>query len=192
MSKEKIQQLQKEIEEKRKELVQLRQEQTPEEIKNYILKTKEGKDISLLNLFGEADELLVIHNMGKECRYCTMWADGFRGFSEIISDRMPWVLTSPNSPEVLKEFSENRNWNFRVASFHNTDFGFDLGYETRKDGRKSFQPGVSSLIKKEGKIYRIAHDSFGPGDYYNAAWHFFDLFPKGDNGWIPKYDYTSS
>ncbi len=186
---EKINQLRKEIEEKRKEILSLQKEHPLEEIKDYSFKDKDGKSISLLELFGEADELLVIHNMGKECRYCTMWADGFRGYSEIISDRMPWVLTTPNEYNIMREFAEKRNWNYNYVSFHGTDFGFDLGYEKRVDGKSSFMPGVSSLIKKEGKIYRAAHDFFGPGDYYNPVWHFFDLFPKGDNKWIPKYEY---
>lgn len=182
-------QLRKEIEEKRKKIIELRKELTPELVNDYTFKDIDGISHQLSDLFGDSDELLVIHNMGKECRYCTMWADGLRGYSEIISDRMPWVLTSPNEHQVMKEFASDRNWNFNYLSYHGTDFAFDLGYEVRKDGKSSFMPGASALIKKEGKIYRTGNDSFGPGDYYNPAWHFFDLFPKGFNNWIPKYQY---
>ena len=52
--------------------------------------------------------------MGKSCVYCTMWADGLRGYSELISDRMPWALTSPDDVETMKEFTEPRNWNYNV------------------------------------------------------------------------------
>lgn len=187
--KEQILKLRKEIQEKRKEIIALQKELPLEEVKDYSLKDKEGKSIMLSELFGGSDELLVIHNMGKECVYCTMWADGFRGYSEIISDRMPFVLTSPNEPHVLKAFSEKRNWNFPCISFHGTDFGFDLGYEKRKGEHSAFHPGVSALIRKDGKIYRTGQNSFGPGDDYNPVWHFFDLFPKGADNWAPKYLY---
>ena len=186
---EEIIQLQKEIREKQQELVKARLNSPLEEVKDYELLNKDGSTIKLSELFNGKDELLVIHNMGKECPYCTMWADGFRGYSEIISDRMPWVLASPNEPSVLKAFSENRNWNYRVVSFSESSFGRDLGFEGEKDGKRTFSPGVSALVRKDGKIYRTAYDSFGPGDLYNVAWHFFDLFPKGVNGWTPKYIY---
>ena len=187
---EKIKQLREEIESRRQQIIALQIEATPEEVKDYSLKDKDGNTVLLSELFGDGDELLVIHNMGKECRYCTMWADGFRGYSEIISDRMPWVLTSPNEPSIMKEFAEKRNWNYPYLSINGTDFAYDLGYENRgEDGRSSYSPGVSALIKKDGKIYRTGKDFFGPGDYYNPVWHFFDLFPKGVNKWVPKYEY---
>ncbi|MEZ5007474.1 MAG: DUF899 family protein [Chitinophagales bacterium] len=184
-----IAQLQKELREKQQQLTEARKRLPLEEIKDYELQNKEGEKVMLSALFGESDELLLIHNMGKECTYCTMWADGFRGFTEIITDRMPWVLVSPNEASVLKSFSENRGWNFNVMSFNNSDLGKDLGFEKLHNGKRSFMPGVSALIKKEGKMFRAAYDFFGPGDNYNPAWHFFDLFPNGANGWTPKYIY---
>ena len=188
--KDNIKKLQQEIREKQKEIINLRQSQSPEEIKDYKLTDLNGNKIMLSTLFGDDEELLVVHNMGKECRYCTMWADGLRGFTEVISDRMPWVLVSPNDHATLKTFSESRNWNFDVLSFEGSEFGKDLGYESESDGVKSFMPGASALIKKDGKIYRVGNDFFGPGDNYNSVWHFFDLFPKGSNGWQPKYVYS--
>jgi predicted dithiol-disulfide oxidoreductase (DUF899 family) len=184
-----IETLQQEIFEKQKQLKELRLAQPLEEIKEYIFKNKQGEDISLDSLFEEGDELLVIHNMGKKCPYCTMWGDGFRGYTEMLSDRMPWVLTTPDDFETMKEFSESRDWNFNTLSFHGISFARDLGFEFEKEGKTFYLPGVSALIKKDGKIFRTAKDSFGPGDLYNPAWHFFDLFPKGANKWNPKYAY---
>jgi len=184
-----IEALQKEIREKQKELINLRNQVPLEAVQDYYFKNKNGESINLDSLFQGGNELLVIHNMGESCRYCTMWADGLRGYSEIISDRMPWVLTSPDSHEDLKEFAESRNWNFNYLSFKGSSFAKDLGFETEKDGKTSYMPGVSALIKKDGKIYRASKDYFGPGDLYNPAWHFYDLFPKGANNWQPKYSY---
>lgn len=186
---EEMQQLQTEIQEKRERFVQLQLAQTPEEINDYELTNQKGEKVSLFSLFDKRNELLVIHNMGKSCPYCTMWADGLRGYTEIIADRLPWVLTSPNDFETMKNFAENRNWNFPLLSYKGTSFAKDLGFATEKDGKTYFSPGVSALIKKDGKIYRTAKDFFGPGDFYNPAFHFFNLFPNGINNWTPKYKY---
>lgn len=167
----------------------MRRAQPLEELKNYMFKTKDGKEISLMSLFEDSDELLIMHNMGKACVYCTMWADGFRGYSDMISNRMPWALTSPDDVATMKAFVEPRNWNFNVLSFHGSSFARDLGFETEKDGRTYYMPGVSALVKINDKIYRAAKDYFGPGDLYNPAWHFFDLFPKGSDNWQPKFEY---
>ena len=189
MSQQSIQALEAEIKQKNAELLALKKAAPPELINDYELTNTDGSKVMLSELFGNSDELLVIHNMGKQCRYCTMWADGFRGLSEIISDRMPWVLTSPNEAAVLKKFGENRNWNFPTLSYQGTDFAYDLGFEFREGDKKNYMPGVSALIKQDGKIYRTGKDAFGPGDNYNPFWHFMDLFPKGVNGWQPKYEY---
>ena len=187
--KNEIKQLYAEIEDRRKRIINLRKELPHEEINNYVFTDLSGQSVNLLDLFGDSDELLLIHNMGKECRYCTMWADGFRGYSEILSDRMPWVLTSPNDYQTLKAFSEPRGWNYNVLSYHGSSFAHDLGFARDKDGKTFYDPGVSALIRKGDRIYRTGSDGFGPGDMYNPAWHFFDLFPNGSNGWFPKYDY---
>lgn len=184
-----IEHLQQEIREKQAQIIKIRLEAPLEEINNYRFKNSEGKEVDLLSLFEDSDELLVIHNMGKSCRFCTMWADGFRGYSDMISDRMPWVLTSPDEHQVMREFVEPRKWNFNYLSYFGTSFGFDLGFAEEKKGRTWYSPGVSALIRKDGKIYRTSKDFFGPGDLYNPAWHFFDLFPKGADGWQPKYEY---
>lgn len=189
MSTSSIQQLETEIREKKAELLALKRAMPPEEIKDYTLQTTDGNAVKLSALFGDSDELLVIHNMGKACTYCTMWADGFRGITEVMGDRMPWVLTSPDEPAILKMFGESRGWNFKTLSHAGTDFAFDLGFERRADGKRDYDPGVSALIMQDGKMYRVGKDAFGPGDDYNVVWHFMDLFPNGVNGWTPKYIY---
>ena len=66
-----------------------------------------------------------------------------------------------------------------------------MGYYTEAEG---YWPGVSVFHKDaEGKITRISKDYFGPGDFYSAPWHFFDLLPeikekKGNKGPIGDPD----
>ena len=184
-----IQEIQEEITNHRKNVIALRQKRQPEPVSNYTFKNRTGESVTLEDLFGDNDELLIIHNMGKSCVYCTMWADGFRGIREHLADRMPFVLVSPDEVEVHKEFVEGRNWDYNTVSAHGNTFIKDLGFEQEKDGKIWYWPGCSALIKNDDGIFRVAKDFFGPGDAYNAAWHFFDLFPKGVNGWQPKYKY---
>lgn len=184
-----IQALQQEIFEKQKELAALRLQQEPEQIDNYLFKNSNNEEVSLLELFGNKDELLIIHNMGKSCVYCTMWADVLSGMNSIIQDRVKMVLTSPDEVEVMQAFTASRNWQFDALSYHGTSFSLDLGFAYDKEGKRWYQPGVSGLIRKDNQIYRTAYDFFGPGDVYCAPWHLFELFPKGADNWQPKYKY---
>ncbi len=179
--------LQKQIEDKRKNILELRKQMDPEPINDYPLKDRNGKEVMLSSLFDDRNELLIIHNMGKSCRYCTLWADGFNGFTLPLGDRMPFVVVSPDSPAVQKEFAESRGWTFPMLSAEGSTFIKDLGFEKEE---KKYWPGASALIRKDGKIYRTSYDHFGPGDYYCSVWHLFDLFPKQDGGWEPKYKYS--
>jgi predicted dithiol-disulfide oxidoreductase (DUF899 family) len=183
---ESINNLQKEIEAKRKQILDLRQQMELEPVNDYALKDHDGNTVMLSSLFDERDELMVIHNMGKRCSYCTLWADGFNGFTLPLADRMPFVLISPDEPQVQKDFAESRGWQFNMLSAAGSTFTKDLGFEPEPG---NYWPGVSALVRKDGKIYRAAYDHFGPGDMYASIWHLFDLFPKQDNGWQPKYKY---
>ena len=181
-----IESLQNDIAKKRKEIIELRQQAESEPISDYTLQDPDGKDVQLSSLFDEKDELLVIHNMGKSCKYCTLWADGLNGVTQPLADRVPFVLVSPDTPEVQKAFAAGRGWTFPMLSASGSSFIKDLGFYKEKGG---YQPGVSALIRKDGKIYRYSYDFFGPGDPYSSVWHFYDLLPKRINGWQPQYEY---
>ncbi|MEO8399815.1 MAG: DUF899 family protein [Ignavibacteriaceae bacterium] len=178
--------LQEQIKENREKIVVLRSRRKPEEIEDYVFKTKEGKNISLSEMFGDKNELIVIHNMGKSCRYCTLWADGINGFTDHFENRAGFVVISPDFYEEMNEFAASRNWNFKIYSAKENSFKKDLGYKTEE----GFIPGVSVLIKNsDGKILHYSNEEFGPGDDYCSLWHFFELLPNGSDGWAPNYRY---
>lgn len=184
---EQIATLQQEIENTRSRILDLRKQMQPEPIEDYVLTDWSSKPVHLSDLFDERDELLVIHNMGKKCSYCTLWADGFNGFTLPINDRVPFVVVSPDTPEVQQEFAESRGWKFKMLSAHGTTFIKDMGFEPQPN---QYWPGVSAFIRKDGKIYRTSYDFFGPGDFYCSPFHLFDLLPKRDNEWRPKIKYN--
>ena len=72
---EEIVELERQIFELTAKLHELHKSNSGEVVRNYVFDTQAGKT-NLLELFGDHDQLLVIHNMGQACRYCTLWADG--------------------------------------------------------------------------------------------------------------------
>lgn len=176
--------LEKEIAEKKAKLRELRATLPPQEVEDYVFDGWNGA-IKLSELFGNKDELILVSNMGKSCRYCTLWADNFNGIVKPLNDRAAFAAVSPDSPEVQKEFAESRGWNFLMASHQNNSWAKDFGFQ----GKDHIMPGVLSFTKENGKIYFHSRTYFGPGDNYCNMWDFIDLLPKGVNGWIPKYDY---
>ena len=57
-----------------------------ESVSDYTFQSLAG-DIQLSELFGRKEDLIVVHNMGKSCVYCTMWADGLNGLLPHLQDQ---------------------------------------------------------------------------------------------------------
>ena len=170
--------IEKQIEAIRKKKIELNSKLAAMDVTDYTLKDREGKEFKLSELFGDKNHLILVHNMGKSCSYCTMWADGFKDTYKEIEKKASFVLVSPDTPEVHKKFAESREWGFRSYSAEGTDFIFDMGYDFIKEGKHNYWPGVSVFEKKsDGSIVRVAKDYFGPGDFYCNIWHFLDLLP---------------
>lgn len=158
-------------------------------VQDYDLHTLEGS-VSLKELFGEKRDLIVIHNMGKACVYCTLWADGFNGLLPHLENRAATVLVSPDSPQIQHDFASSRGWKFRMISGVESTFITDMGYATVRDGKSSYSPGASMFrLMEDGTIIRVAKTFFGPGDQYCSAWHLFDLLDGGAGTWAPEYVY---
>lgn len=181
-----IETIQQEIDAKYKEIKSLRANLTHKRIEDYALKNFKGDAVLLSSLFGNSNQLLVIHNMGKRCSYCTLWADNLNGITKPLADAVPFVLVSPDSPAVQEEFAASRAWKFPMLSAEGTDFIAQMGYEPKPG---VFHPGVSVVVKKEDGLYQAASDGFGPGDPYCSIWHFLDLLPNGHGDWQPKFTY---
>lgn len=181
-----------EIDAKHKELVELIKSEGPEPVEDYVLKGAGGEDVRLSELFGDKEDLLLVHNMGTRCPYCTLWADGFNGVTHHFEDRAGFVVVSPDAPDVQAAFAASRGWTFRMASAAGSAFTKDLGFEAEHEGKPWPMPGCSTFHKDaDGKIVRVAKTFFGPGDPYCAAFHLFPLFAGGTGEWQPKLDYAA-
>jgi peroxiredoxin len=172
----KLQEVEKRLSELEQERHSLLRESCGESVEDYTLRRPDGSPVQLSELFGDKSELVVIHNMGHSCPYCTLWAEGFKSTFPYIQQRSAFVLVSPDSPDKLREFAAERGWNFPVASAAGTGIFADMGFA---DEKGNAGPGISSLQKNaDGRITRISRDDFGPGDRYSNVFAIFDLLPK--------------
>ena len=156
----------------------------PEPVDDYELVGTDGAPVRLSSLFGAHDDLLVVHNMGRGCSYCTLWADGFRGVTDHIARRCAFVLCSDDEPATVRAFSEERGWGFPCVSGRGSSFAADMGYRNSKG---SPTPGVSAFHRSgDGAIVRTGHTPFGPGDDFCAVWPLFDLLQEGKGDFVPR------
>jgi predicted dithiol-disulfide oxidoreductase (DUF899 family)/predicted enzyme related to lactoylglutathione lyase len=174
-----IEALEKDIHQKKQQLIELKKSISEKKVINYEFVDSEERRVTLIDLFEDKDELMVIHNMGRSCRYCTMWADGFNGVYHHLKAKANFVVSSPDSPKAQADLAASRKWQFPMISVSDSTFIEDMGFK-RGD---SYLPGVSTFRKdSEGSIYLHAQSGFGPGDDYCVTWHLFDLLPSGSRG----------
>jgi len=160
----------------------------PEPVEEYEFTTMDGR-VRLSALFGPHDELIVIHNMGASCVYCTLWADGFNGVAGHLENRAAFVVSSPDAPAAQREFAKSRGWRFRMVSTQGSNFARDMGYFADEGEYAGPHPGVSVFRMDGDRIARVSDTNLGPGDDFCAVWHLFDLLPEGPDGWEPQYKY---
>ena len=168
-----IDDLQKQIRDLKEKLTEARRRRPLEPVANDLLTGADGVPVSLTTLFGDKNDLIVIHNMRRHCSYCTMWADGFNGELHHLADRAVFVVASPDDPTTQADFAANRGWQFRMVSVAGSDFRKDLRFK-QKPGE--FWPDFSAFHRNEdGLIVRTGRDLFGPGDDDCASWPMVDL-----------------
>jgi predicted dithiol-disulfide oxidoreductase (DUF899 family) len=184
MGNPKISELEKQIYELNMELNALRRQQSGSDVKNYTFDTQTG-EAALLDLFGEHDTLLLIHNMGQGCRYCTLWADGFNGFLPHLESTMSVVLVSKDAPELQRQFANSRGWNFRLASHGGGEY---MTEQSVMDGGGNM-PGAVVYTRDGDTIRRKNSVVFGPGDRFCSAWNLLALAGLGEDKWTPQYSY---
>ena len=176
-----------EIMEKAQQLAALRKEeaakaQTP--VTDYVFDTLEGQ-VTLHDLFAGRERLLMIHNMGQGCRYCTLWADGINGIIDHLEDALCVVLVSKDPPETQRRMAMNRGWKFRTVSHG----GGAYMEEQCAMGEYANYPGAATYEMRDGKIYKTAKTAFGPGDLYSPMWHFLALAGIAHSDWTPQFRY---
>jgi predicted dithiol-disulfide oxidoreductase (DUF899 family) len=165
-------------------LAELRRSNQGDAVPNYSFATLAG-ETTLLDLFGSHDKLLVVHNMGQGCRYCTLWADGFNGFLPHLESAMGVVLVSKDDPETQRKFANARGWRFRLASHGAGDY---IEEQTCMPGTQNM-PGAIVYERDGDSITRKNACVFGPGDLYCSMWNLLGLAGLGESDWTPQFSY---
>ena len=158
------------------------------DVADYVFATLDGP-ATLSSLFGGKRDLFVIHNMGRGCNSCTMWADGFNGLYPHICDRASFAVSSPETPEQQAEFAASRGWKFPMVSTQGNRFAADMGFTTAT-GKPT--PGVSAFQMQDKKIVRVSASGFNESDEFCPVWRLFDLLPEGPDGWRPQRSYEGA
>jgi predicted dithiol-disulfide oxidoreductase (DUF899 family) len=185
---EEIERLEETLLHEQERLAEMKRRLPPREVEDYTLQGWEGP-VRLSELFQGRPDLIVIHNMGKGCVYCTLWADGLNGVVPHLENRAGLAVVSPDPPEVQREFARGRGWSFRMASGQGSSFIQDMGFRSEK----SWMPGVSTFHRAaNGSMVRVARAYFGPGDPFSAIWHLFALLQDGAGEWKPMYSYGTA
>ena len=184
-----IQSLEMEIMTKKKQLAELRKEQSLQIVENYIFQTVGDRTITLEELFKDKNQLIIIHNMGSTCRYCSMWADGFNGIYHHLLPSCEFVLSSPDDPVVQEDFAASKGWSFPMVSSKESTFSEDLGFKSEQ----GFMPGISTFTKDpEGTIFHHSSAYFGPHDEYCVVYSLLDLLPSGSDEFVPQLKRSNS
>ncbi len=178
--------LEKRISSLKDKLAEMRRKAKPRAVQDYVFRRHDGRPLRLSQAFGRHKDLVVVHNMGTTCPYCTLWADGFVSLLPHLQDRAGFLVVSQDPPAKQKAFAKSRGWTFPMASSHGTSFFLDMDFA---DDKGNVAPGFTTFRKKGRRVERIASRYFGPGDDFCSAWHFFDLLSGGTGDWRPKFSY---
>lgn len=192
-----IARLESELEQVRNKLHEAKRKLFPHPVTDYIFTESSGTVVKLSELFGRpvarpgsdsndswSRDLIVIHNMGVSCAYCSLWADGFAGMYGHLSSRAAFVLATPDEPKVQRRLAAARHWPFRMVSTRGTTFFADMGFAGPKGEP---WPGASGFrLLDGGAVVRTGKSvPFGPGDPFCPVWPLFDLLQDRDGGWKP-------
>ena len=180
------QKLELEIMQKSQQLAALRRSEPGVAVTNYPFATLDG-DVSLADLFAGRDRLLMIHNMGQGCRYCTLWGDGFNGFLPHLESAVSVVMVTKDDPATQQAFANSRGWRFRMASHGGGDY---IREQTAMAGHDNM-PGAVAYRLDGDRILRMNSGVFGPGDLYCSAWNLLGLAGIGEAEWMPQFRYWS-
>jgi len=171
----------------REQMRALQAAREPQDVEDYVLAGAAGP-VRLSALFGAKPDLIVIHNMGKACVYCTLWADGYNGIYPHLADRAAFVVATPDPLDVQRAFAVSRGWRFPMVSHAGTSFAADMGYRAPTGG---WLPGVSVFRRDGPRVVRVADTAEHPGDDFCALWHLFAMLPGGVGDWQPSFTYPT-
>ena len=187
---ERVDAIQVEIKKLRVELRDLQKKECRQVEKEYVFSSSNG-DVSLTDLFGDQNDLILVHNMGADCPYCTAYADGINGVLHHLENRSAVAMLSPDSVSAHKDFAFSRGWKMKMLSTHEhgEDFNKEMGFWATDNNSEGVWPGFSCFHKEGDTITRTGFSYFDPGDEFCVLFPILELLKDGYKGWEPEFKY---
>ena len=135
-------------------------------------------EVTLLDLFGDHDQLLLYHfMMGPDwqegCPSCSFWADNYNGTQIHLAHRdTAFAAVSRTSVDNIEAYRKRMGWDFRWVSSLDSSFNFDMGVsftpEQQASGEPHYNYGTIAFGGEEAPglstfIRRRATDADGTG-----------------------------
>lgn len=166
------------------EMVELEKQLGGQALADYELTRHDGSKVRLSELFGEHTQMVLVHNMGFACNYCTLWAEGFNGYFQHLESgeyghRAKFLLVSNDRPDQQLAGASQRGWKFDMLSCRDTSLSADLGYQTQDKDKVHYHPGMVIVQKlQDGTLRRHLKTEIGPGDNFMGLFHIFSRLPE--------------
>lgn len=184
--------------------------------------TFDGTDgpVGLAELFGPADQLVVMHFMyGRDwdegCPSCSFWADTYNGTMEHLTARNTSYVCVSNAPVVeLTTYQKRMGWSFPWYSCGGTTFGPDFGVNPPAGSKPGTEwpyngrpvvademPGISVFAKDADGRIGLTYQTFARGlEAINSTYAILDLTPNGRDedelpwsmAWLRRHDQYES
>ncbi|MGJ8527613.1 DUF899 domain-containing protein [Maritalea sp.] len=163
---------------------------------DYRFETERGEE-SLLDLFGDKQQLLIYHFMygpdwKQGCKSCSFWADNFNGNDAHFGARdVSFKVISLAALSVFMPFKKRMGWTFDWVSSAPSSFNFDFHVSFKPDQKdkqynfKPFEsnademPGISVFARDGDDVYHTYSAHSRGLDLMNGVYNFLDLTPKG-------------
>ncbi|WP_211239225.1 DUF899 family protein [Actinokineospora inagensis] len=162
--------------------------------------TEPIEEVSLVELFGDRDTLVVYHMMfhpGEQevCPMCSLWVDGLHGVSRHILRHAAFAVIAKAPVAEIRGWAQRRGWDgLRFASSFKNTFNLDVHAETESGD----QLPMFSVFRREGDQVRhfytqranFMDDAEGAFDMLNPIWGILDLTPTGRGDWYAGNTYA--
>jgi predicted dithiol-disulfide oxidoreductase (DUF899 family) len=176
----------------------------PEVAGDYRFVGQNGAGVTLADLFGEKDTLIVYTYMfgpqrERPCPMCTSLLSAWDGEVPDIEQRVAFAVTARSGIEKLKAFKAERGWH-HLPLYSDTDQAFSRDYHAiASDG--SDIPQMLVFTRRDGTIRlfwagEMGGDSADPGQDPRGApdlmplWTILDSTPEGRGAdWYPSLTY---
>lgn len=161
--------------------------------------TGETGAVPFLDLFGDAEQLVIYHFMfgpdwDEGCPSCSFWAEGFSGMVPHLRHRNTAFAVVARAPwATLDTYRSRMGWTFPWYSSLGSPFNFDLGVSYTQEQVESGdllynfgtqtamaeEPGISTFRRDGDRIF-LTYQTFSRGlDMLNGTYQHLDLTSLG-------------